>query len=782
MINRLITLICVMVFSITNVTAQDFLGFSNSNYAGVTGIDLQPASVVDSRYKLDVNFVGGSVFLYNNYIGIHTDALRDEGAFKDTLFQTNYLVFKKNDKDKSVFLRSNINLPSALYTISNKDAVAFTWRVRTYLNVDGVSNDLATLAYNDLNYPSLHNVELKNDKLNIQMMSWAEYGGTYGRVLMDEGKHFLKAAARVKLLQGLGAAYLYASNLDYKFTSNDTLSLFRSEIKYGHSSNFNDIGENVKYKFVSSPGFGLDLGAVYEYRPKWNNYKYEMDGDTNLYMKYKNKYRFKIGFSILDIGGIKFKRGELSRDFTADIDFWDIDQLNGVKSLGQVEDTLKTLFTYHDTKPTFRMNLPTAISTQFDLMVYADFYVNFTTYLAVRYKNNENKIHDITTISITPRWDQKWFGIFLPFSYNPMTGQNFGISLRMGPLIIGTTDLLPYIATRNIYGTDVHVALKVPIMYNKTKDKDKDKISDRKDKCKDFPGVWEFMGCPDCDGDHIPDDKDECPDTPGLAEFNGCPDRDGDKIIDKRDSCPDDPGLPEFFGCPDTDGDKIIDKRDSCPTVAGVAQFFGCPDRDGDGVQDSEDLCPDNAGPVEQKGCPDKDGDGVYDHEDLCPDVPGLKENKGCPYPDKDGDGVYDKDDKCPETPGPKENNGCPVLAKEEEEVLNTAFSNLEFETGKDIIKKESYPSLDELAKLLVKKSTWTLKLAGHTDNQGAASKNLKLSKDRANSVKKYLVEKGVDESRISTEWFGHKKPIASNKTPEGRQKNRRVEMSVQFK
>lgn len=782
--NRFISFLLLLLSSFNSFFAQDFLGFSGSNYSGVNGINLQPASIVDSRYKLDVNIIGGSIFLYNNHIGLHTDVLRDSAAFDDPKFKDNYIVFKDHNKSKSIIFRNNLELPSALYTLSRKDAVSFSWRMRSYVNIDGIEPNLATLAWEELNYPNLYNANLTNKKLSIQAMSWVEYGAGYGRVLMDEGKNFIKAGARIKLLQGLGAAYIFIDDLEYNFSSSDTLSLFNSHVSYGHSQNISGLSEggDFKYKFESSPGIGLDMGVVYEYRPKWQKFKYEMDGDTGLYMRNKNKYKFKVGFSVLDIGGIKFKRSELSRDFVANISDWDLNQLNGIGSLNQFEDTIKTLFEYADVKSTFRMNLPTAISAQFDYNIYADFYVNFTPFIALQFKNNENKIHDITTLSLAPRWDHKWFGVFLPFSYNTLTGSNFGLSLRMGPLILGTTDLLPYIGTRNIYGADFFFALKVPIMYNNVKDKDNDKISDKKDKCKQFPGVWEFMGCPDCDGDHISDERDECPDNPGLPEFNGCPDKDGDKIIDKRDSCPDEPGLPEFFGCPDKDGDKIIDKRDSCPEVAGVPQFYGCPDRDSDGVQDSEDLCPDNAGPVEQKGCPDKDNDGVYDHEDLCPDVPGLKENKGCPFPDKDGDGVFDKDDKCPETPGPKENNGCPVLAKEEEEVLNTAFSALEFETGKDIIKQESYPSLDELAKLMVKKSTWTLKLSGHTDNQGKPAKNLQLSKDRANSVKKYLVSKGVDEARIFTEWFGQTKPIASNKTPEGRQKNRRVEMNVQFK
>ncbi|KUG11154.1 hypothetical protein BEI02_04225 [Elizabethkingia sp. HvH-WGS333] len=116
-------------------------------------------------------------------------------------------------------------------------------------------------------------------------------------------------------------------------------------------------------------------------------------------------------------------------------------------------------------------------------------------------------------------------------------------------------------------------------------------------------------------------------------------DRDKDGIPDKDDRCPDTPGLPEFQGCPDTDGDGIPDIDDKCPEVAGPKENQGCPwpDTDGDGVLDKDDQCVNVPGPKENNGCPwpDRDGDGIPDKDDKCPDVPGLPEYQGCP-PTKD--------------------------------------------------------------------------------------------------------------------------------------------------
>ncbi|WP_248282148.1 OmpA family protein [Mucilaginibacter robiniae] len=157
---------------------------------------------------------------------------------------------------------------------------------------------------------------------------------------------------------------------------------------------------------------------------------------------------------------------------------------------------------------------------------------------------------------------------------------------------------------------------------------------------------------------------------------------------------------------------------------------------------------------------------------------------------DSDGDGVLDIADKCPNTPaGTKvDGSGCalptpvaPVrvyVTEEDRKVVKEAIRNLEFDLGKATIREHSFESLDRVAELLVNKN-FSLKLAGHTDNTGSAELNLRLSKDRAESVKSYLVSKGANPSRIEATGYGQTQPIASNKTAAGRQQNRRVEFTL---
>ena len=162
---------------------------------------------------------------------------------------------------------------------------------------------------------------------------------------------------------------------------------------------------------------------------------------------------------------------------------------------------------------------------------------------------------------------------------------------------------------------------------------------------------------------------------------------------------------------------------------------------------------------------------------------------------DADKDGVSDYFDKCPNTPDTVkvDGSGCPllkmqpppppqqstvVITEEDRRIVNEAIKDLQFDFGKATIREHSYPSLDRVAKLLVDKN-FSLKLAGHTDNVGSADANMKLSKDRAESIKSYLVSKGANASRIEATGYGKTQPIASNKTAKGRQQNRRVEFTL---
>ncbi len=268
-----------------------------------------------------------------------------------------------------------------------------------------------------------------------------------------------------------------------------------------------------------------------------------------------------------------------------------------------------------------------------------------------------------------------------------------------------------------------------------------------------------------------------------------CPnaDADGDGVLNSVDACKLVMGVAALKGCPDVDadGDGVLDSQDACVGVRGTAARKGCaaPDADGDGLDDDLDKCPTVAGVIGFFGCPDGDADGIEDAKDACPTEPGLEELKGCPDRDGDGDGVVDRLDGCVKEKGPPSNQGCP--AKEKQLVVITRErliirDKVYFDTGKSAVLPKSMVLLKQIARVLQEHAEIEhVVIEGHTDDRGAREMNMKLSDARAASVRKVLIDAGVDAGRIASKGYGPDRPVMPNTSAAGREVNRRVEFVI---
>jgi outer membrane protein OmpA-like peptidoglycan-associated protein len=283
----------------------------------------------------------------------------------------------------------------------------------------------------------------------------------------------------------------------------------------------------------------------------------------------------------------------------------------------------------------------------------------------------------------------------------------------------------------------------------------------------------------DRDGDGIADDVDACPDQKGELQNDpakdGCPiaDRDHDGVPDVDDACPTDPGPrnadPTKNGCPpDTDDDGIPDTQDACPNVKGIKSAD--PKKNG---------CP-----------PDSDGDGVPDPVDACPDVPGVKSAdpkwNGCPD-DPDGDGIKGPADACPyekgaADPDPKK-NGCPRYVRLDQGEIKI-LTQIQFKKNgfnrRDTISPLSDALMKEIRDVITEHPEISkIEVQGHTDDDGTEKYNMRLSQERAEAVKQWLIENGISATKLVAKGYGFTRPLADNRVKTGRDVNRRVQFLI---
>lgn len=579
----------------------------------------------------------------------------------------------------------------------------------------------------------------------------------------------------------------------------------------------NAISDNVKngnwQAFVKAAGYGgaIDLGATYK--------------------PIKN---LQISLAVTDLGFICWngsKRG-ISGNKKYEGTTYTFDQIKQFDAQ-QVVDTITTFFNdlYESvirTDGDSEKGFTTMTNVKLNAGVDANFWDNRVGVgVFSRTSFYGGRVYEEVTLGAAFR-PVNWFNLAASYSFVNGNWNSIGFGLNLMPYdglsLTLTTDYIPFTyahtADMGIKGTDIPAPYKVKSVNfafglnivvgsnnNKKKDSDKDGVPDYLDMCPLTPrdASVDKLGCPlDSDGDGVPDYDDRCPTTPdeayGMIDEKGCPtDEDHDGVPDYRDECPGTPaeaaGFVDEKGCArDSDGDGVPDYKDHCPNTPaeakGMVDENGCPiDSDADGVPDYKDECPDTPraayGLVDDKGCPiDTDGDGVPDYLDECPDTPseakGYVDAKGCLL-DTDKDGVPDYLDECPTVPGVKYNKGCPEVQKEVKTLLQKAMSGIEFETGKSVIKKQSFSILNQIAVTFIANPTYKVEIQGHTDNVGQAQMNMELSEKRAQAVRKYLIDAGVPATQLTAHGYGDERPIADNSTKAGRAKNRRVEFNITF-
>lgn len=416
--------------------SQNYHAVQGSSYAGSLGVGNNPASIVNTPYPWDITIFGTQEKHSTNALTIYKYSLISSPGRSEYLFNTgNY--------SRYAHANFNVNLLNARFALGREKAIAFGMNVRSYSNVTtGPYNFIDTLSsmrqFFDLGNS---NVKLQGD---VTSSSWMELYGTYSQTIWDRETNRLNAGVTLKVSRGLSGAHGAIQNLQVRRTTHNDETVYRfesGEAQYGYSANFDtwkderSTSQNLR-DFIThtAGGISIDLGVEYILKPPglpaWDEEAYY-------------DYDWKIGVALLDLGFNQFKYGLNSRkvagirpgiyDTLAD------DRLNGVESFEAFNDTLATLVSsMGNLRGDFKIINPARLVVNVDHYLFDAFHINGD--LSINLSPLAGKRLHVTEqnlLTITPRWEIKSLGVYLPMMVNSEGKFWVGGAFKVGPLLLG---------------------------------------------------------------------------------------------------------------------------------------------------------------------------------------------------------------------------------------------------------------------------------------------------------------------------------------------------------
>jgi Family of unknown function (DUF5723) len=471
--------------------AQSYIGYHSSAYAGVYGIITSPADILNHRVRGDLNLVGISTGIGNNTIKFNYKKRNDDNGgvtFPEPI--------KKNGK---LNFNTDVLGPSVLIRLSDKNAIAITTRARLFTNIHDISTGILNSELPDTIRSQFLGTTLLNSNMSVNMHGWKEVALTYSRQIANTDFGVWKAGVSVKYLGGIAAVSLSTSKFSFIHDSivdpidnkkKDALINAQGSIILGYTKNIDSLSGNDFTSFKNK-GLGLDVGVSYEFRDEMQVYETQYSDRTANYI-------WKVGASITDIGFIRYSRQQtkgIVTNFNGNT--YTIDQLSlpsDSTDVYQIANYYKNLFNANTTPPEFTMQLPTTLHLTYDR--------NFNKWLGVqgqlnmplvfsklsRYTGSYNPV----AVFVTPRAEIPLGGLYLPVSYNSVSGFQAGAALRLGPLVIGSSSIINSRVLGKTKTADVYFILRVPLFgyreyKNKTYNQENPKLTKKQRKALDCP-------------------------------------------------------------------------------------------------------------------------------------------------------------------------------------------------------------------------------------------------------------------------------------------------------
>ena len=470
-IHRILKYLFAAIFILCQVytMAQDMLGVLQGNYSGIYAIGLNPSSMNTSRLYMDFNLIGVQSFATNNYAHIEKNEfyslifkreLPDYYTFENEL---RYYNIYRDEMDKEGFQNGKILGPSAMVAYG-KHAFGLTTSFRTVTGVTGLPNDMGEFLYEAIDYEELHGIDFFHDKpIDIGSLSWIELGLSYSYNFHRYRWNYWSAGITIKPLFGNAGFAASIETLDYR-VENDTLA-------YVHNTNFNySISLPIDYntsEFESSSmingfGFAIDAGVTFQKTAKGHeNFIFRKICEFPF-----EKYNYRIGFSVMDIGYIKFAKNAIYESYTDAYTTWykpdDVLPDSSINTIvAKINHYFGTTNASSEKKAEFVMYTPPSVSLQVDVWLRQAYYVSGL--LIYGFNFGHAYIQRPSVLAITPRYETARMEFSLPLSVYKweFTNPRIGLAFRYGPLFVGCDNVLSLVSRDDFTGFDAYAGIRL---------------------------------------------------------------------------------------------------------------------------------------------------------------------------------------------------------------------------------------------------------------------------------------------------------------------------------
>lgn len=433
--------VCVFFcFSITLVHAQSYHLYNGSSYAGVFSTYTNPASLVNAPYKWDLNVLSAQTTIINHAFDI-------SGLFRPT--DTLRYGFTNGSMPRAVYNSFDFALLNLRYRVNENTAIAFGWRGRMYSDAkttpinyaDSVSNANSFFHINKDNAP-LSGFATNN--------GWLEFDFSLSKILKKDAHQIISAGVSLGYMKNLSGFFGQANQLSYQenaLPNNEYYQTFTGLSMSSYYSHNYDLYDSTKDFFSNAKAFIKDTKSSINFSlgfeillKKYQPYDEVEVSSTN--------YDWKIGASIMDIGKNSYApndraytNGALKTNLTS----YDLqNKFNNIQNLKQFTDSLITCFSRYDSlKNNFSISMPTRMIVSVDRNLGDHFFINvlgdISFYATTPYRKVTTR--ELNILTLTPRWEKKNVGVYMPISYNVENNLWIGAGFKLGPLLFGIHNL-----------------------------------------------------------------------------------------------------------------------------------------------------------------------------------------------------------------------------------------------------------------------------------------------------------------------------------------------------